>query len=257
MGFGILFLGYLLTFGSAFFTMYLFGDIVGCAVMIGAFVMLSQYCKMFKYAISATGVLCSFYVFAAALRMMGYGTPAENEVLLRGERLYSLLQYVLPVVTMGFYFVLLLAIAKLATDVELPDLAKRSYTYIKVYSVYFGMWVLFNLLDTRIAAASVRVYNVTAAGLALFNGVWLIMMVVHILSCLKWIVPEEQAEAEQTGDDSADGLLTRIGDRLNKIQEKARTPREKKEEERLRRELDRPAALPENNAEESEDSGEK
>lgn len=238
MGFGILFLGYLLTFGSAFFSMYLFGDIVGCAVMIGAFVMLSQYCRMFRQAAIAAGVLCSFYVTAAVMRMMGYGTPEGEAVYLIGERLYVALQYVIAVATLVFCYVLLIAIAKQAVDVELPDIAKRSRLYMTVYGVYFFLWCIFNLFSEKIADASVVVYNVMASGLVLFSGVWIIMMSAQILSCLKWIAPEEQVEAEESGDDSKDNVLTRIGDRLNKIQEKARTPREKKEQERLRRDIE-------------------
>lgn len=242
MGLGILFVGYMLTFGSLFFTTYLYADIIGCAVMIAALLMLCQYQRAFKYPLAATGVLAFVYAAAAAMRLMGYSTPAEGEAMLLGERIYSALQtYAVTVASFLFYAALLYAIARLATDVELPHIAKRCRGYMITFGVYFAVWVLFAALSERVAAASVRVYNVTAAGLTLFNGIWLIMMVLLLMSCMKWIAPAEELEAERMGKEeeaAQAGLLKRIGLKLDRLQEIANTPREEKEAEKLRRELE-------------------
>lgn len=240
MGFGILFIGYAVTFGSAFFTLYLFADIIGCAVMLAAFLMLCQYQRAFKYTAMATGVLGFVYAAAAALRLMGYGTPSAEESELIGERIYSIIQsYVLTGVTLLFYALLLYAIAKLATEVELPDIAKRCRNYMIVFAAYSAVWVLFTLFSDRVAAASVRVYNVTASGLILFNGIWLIMIALLIMSCMKWIAPAEVLDAEARGEEGDTSLLTRIGVKLDRIQDSVRTPREEKEAQKLKQELER------------------
>lgn len=240
MGFGILFIGYLITFGSAFFTVYLFADIIGCAVMLAAFLMLYRYHRAFKYTAMSTGLLTFVYGAATVLRLMGYGTPSEEEAGLIGERIYSVIQnYVLTAVTLAFYILLLYAIAKLAEEVELHDIAKRCRNYVIAFAAYSALWVLFTVFSERIAAASVRVYNVTASGLVLFNGIWLIMIMLLIMSCMKWIAPAEVLEAEARGEEGDTSLLTKIGVKLDKIQESARTPREDKEAEKLRHELDR------------------
>ncbi len=246
MGFGILFIGYILTFGSVFFTTYLFCDLIGCAVMIAAFVMLSQYQRVFKYPAMATGVLAFVYAAAAAMRFMGYGTPSEAEAELIGEQIYIAIQtYAITVAALAFYVLLLYAISKLATEVELPSIAKRCRVYIIVFAVYFVLWVLFDLLSERVAEASVRVYNVTASGLTLFNGIWLIMILLLIMSCMKWMAPAEVIEAEARGEDGDGSVLTKIGLKLDRLQETVNTPREKKEADKLRRELDKADKLSE------------
>lgn len=240
MGFGILFIGYALTFGSVFFTTYLFCDLIGCAVMIGAFVILCQYQRVFKYPAMATGILAFVYAAAAAMRLMGYGTPSETETELIGEKIYAVIQtYAITVAALAFYVLLLYAISKLAKEVELPDIAKRCKVYIIVFAVYSALWVLFDLLGDRVAAASVRVYNVTASGLTLFNGIWLIMMILLIMSCMKWIAPAEVLEAEARGEEGDGSMLTKIGLKLDRLQQTVNTPREEKEAKKLRRELDK------------------
>ena len=104
MGFGILFIGYMLTFGSLFFTMYLYADIIGCAVMIAALLMLCRYNRAFRFPLMATGVLGFVYAAAAAMRLMGYGTPSAEEEFLIGEKVYAVIQtYVLGTVSLLFY----------------------------------------------------------------------------------------------------------------------------------------------------------
>ncbi|MBQ7827055.1 MAG: hypothetical protein IJ386_02185, partial [Clostridia bacterium] len=125
---------------------------------------LCQYERTFKYTAMATGVLGFVYAAAAALRLMGYGTPSAEEAKLIGEQIYSIIQsYVLTAVTLAFYVLLLYAIAKLAREVELPDIAKRCRNYIIVFAAYSAIWVLFTLFSDRVAAASVCAYNVTAS----------------------------------------------------------------------------------------------
>lgn len=239
MGFGILFIGYALTFGSVFFTTYMFLDIIGCAVMIGALVMLCQYNRAFKYPSMAAGILAFVYAAAAAMRFMGYGGPVGDEVKLIGERIYSCIQtYALTVASLVFYMALLYAVAKLAIEVELPEIAKRCKAYIIVFASYSALWVLFGALSDKVAASSVRVYNVISAGLTLFSGVWFIMMFLLIMSCMKWIAPADVLEAEARGEEGDDGILAKLGSKLDGIQKAVSVPREEKEAAKLRRELD-------------------
>ncbi len=241
MGFGIFLIGYAITFGSAFFTTYLFLDIIGCLIMAASLIMLTGYQKAFRFSAAASGVLCLVYMASAALRMMGYGTPAEGEMSLLGEKIFMLVSsYAIPLVSLTFHAFFLYAVSKLAIEVELPDIVKRCKTYMTVLAGYFGVYFFFNVLHERIAASSVVVHNVLASGLNLFHAIWLLMMMFMILSCLKWIAPAEDVAAEERGERANDGILARVGEKLDHIQERARTPREKKEEEKLRRDLERP-----------------
>ncbi|MBE6708608.1 MAG: hypothetical protein E7578_05125 [Ruminococcaceae bacterium] len=241
MGFGIFLIGYAITFGSAFFSTYLFLDIIGCLIMAASLIMLTGYQKTFRFSAAASGVLCLAYMASAALRMMGYGTPADGQEVLVGEQvLVWVSSYIIPLVSLTFHAFFLYAVSKLALEVELPDIVGRCKTYMTVLVGYFGIYFFFNVLHERIAEASVRVHNVLAAGLNLFHAVWLLMMMFMILSCLKWIAPAEDVAAEERGERANDGILARVGEKLDRIQERARTPREKKEEEKLRRDLERP-----------------
>lgn len=233
MGFGILFIGYLITFGSAFFSMYLFCDIIGCLVMLGGLIMLSTYHRSFRITSGATALLAVVYGVCAAMRVMGYGLSEKSGAW---ATFYTVLQnYILPIAALMFYASLFYAVASLASEVGLPDIAKRCRAYIAVFAVYSAAWLLFYILGDRIASASVRVYNVTASGLTLFNAVWLLMTAFLIMSCMKWIAPEEAVRAEEKGESL--GILGRIGDRLDRIQAAVNTPKEKKRERSLRDEL--------------------
>lgn len=241
MGFGILFIGYAITFGSAFFSMYFFADIVGCLVMIVSLVMLMQYQRSFKYSAMAAGVLIMIYAAAAAMRMMGYGSAGDGvEAALMGEQIYVWVQYAVSVTALLFDLLLLMSIARLAREVDLPEIAGRCRVWLIVLGVYFALWIFFSTLQEQILAASVRVYNVLGSGLNLFHAVWLVMMVVILLSCLKWIAPAEVVEAEQRGESIGDNAITKLGEKLIEIENRAKTPREKKEAEKMKRELDRP-----------------
>ena len=242
MGFGIFLIGYAITFGSAFFSTYMFLDIVGCIIMAVSVFMLSAYQKSFRFASAASAVLCLVYVASAVLRMMGYSTPEEGQESLIGEQVYFYVaSYGAPLASLAFHALLLRAMAKLSVEVELPHITKRCRTYVLILGGYFSLYFIFNILGDRIAVASVRVYNVLAAGLNLFHAIWLIMMLFMILTCLKWIAPAEEVEAEERGERANDGILARVGEKLDHIQERARTPREVKEEEKLRREMEEAA----------------
>ncbi|MBQ7827056.1 MAG: hypothetical protein IJ386_02190 [Clostridia bacterium] len=65
------------------------------------------------------------------------------------------------------------------------------------------------------------------------------MIALLIMSCMKWIAPADVLEAEARGEEGDTSLLTRIGVKLDRIQESARTPREDKEAEKIRLELER------------------
>ncbi len=239
MGFGIFLIGYAITFGSAFFSTYLFLDIIGCLVMAASLFMLSAYQKTFRLTSAASVILCLAYAASAAMRMMGYGTPAEGEALLLGEQIYvCVVSYAIPLMSLVFHSFFLVSVSRLAEEVELPNIEKRCRGYMVVLGGYFALYFGFNAFSANIAASSVRVYNVLASGLNLFHAIWLLMMLFMILSCMKWIAPAEEVEAEERGERANDGILARVGEKLDRIQERARTPREVKEEEKLRRELE-------------------
>lgn len=241
MGFGIFLIGYALAFGSAFFTTYLFLDIIGCVIMGVSLFMLSAYEKSFRIPSAVSVVLCLGYMASAALRMMGYGAPSEGEQVLLGEKIYLYTASIaIPAISLVFHAFFLRSVSRLAKDVELPDIAKRCRAYMIVLGGYFAVYFGFNILSERIVASSVRVYNILGSGLNLFHAAWLIMMLLMILSCLKWIAPAEEVEAEERGERANNGILARVGEKLDRIQEKARTPREEKEAAKLRRELDNP-----------------
>lgn len=242
MGFGILFIGYLITFGSAFFSTYLFCDIIGCIVMLGGLIMLSAYHKAFRLTSAATSLLTVVYGISAVMRVMGFGL---SESVGMGETAYGIVQnYLLPFASLLFYISLLYAVSRLAAEVGLSDIAKRCRLYIAVFAVYSTVWLLFFILKDRIASSSVRVYNVTASGLTLFNAVWLLMTAFLIMSCMKWIAPEEAVKAEENGESI--GILGKIGARLDRIQAAVNTPKEKKKERDLCNELSHAEKLSEN-----------
>ncbi len=217
MGFGILFIGYFVAFGSAFITeFYFFGDVVGFLLMAYGAWKLAHYHKSFL-ATLALSVLS-----AAVCGMKGYLMVAGG----KESALYaSLNTYATPLLKGAVCVALLVGIFLLSRAIEMKSIEKRSAVLLCVFVFYIGLYAVNGLCGEAIAEKSVSAANALAAVCVIFDIVWFLALLFHILSCMKWIAPAEQVEAEAKGKDAeGEGLLARLGGKMDELEDKAHKP---------------------------------
>jgi len=230
MGFGILFIGYFITFGAAFYSIHALSA-VGAVVMAAGMWLLSRYCKSFLGGIYCAGVMALLQGCATALRFMGYGTPSPEESGLIGEIIYEWMLYAVLIAQTAFLVFLLLGIAKLAGEVGLVEIKRSSLKNLIVYGLYAVAWMIFFPLGERIYEISPRVFTATYTFLNLLSIIWFVMMLMLVFKCLSDIVPEEKDAAinVEEAEAAVPGIFTKVGDTFKRILTRVYTPKEVRE----------------------------
>ncbi len=153
MGFGLLFIGYLLTFLLSMAGGYgAYPAIVGCLVLLYAQTKLAEYEKNFKYSFFATLPMtaCVAYELAvSAVTMMGISLPG----FLGSAGMEAAMKYAGFVFEFAFHCFLLLAIAKIAGDTELGKQKTAAWRNLIIYGVYFATAVVASLISPETDAA--------------------------------------------------------------------------------------------------------
>ena len=137
MGFGILFLGYLI---AAIFSMlgtYSFvGMLIGYFLMFWALTELRRFCPTFLYAIIASVLMliCSFYEsFAGIDSLLGLGILTGADTL---SNIFEIIEFVIELI---FNITLLYGIADLARRVDFDDIRTKAYrnmAFVGLYNAY-------------------------------------------------------------------------------------------------------------------------
>ncbi len=223
MGFGIMFVGYALAIGSTYYGTYFFGDVIGGVIMLLAFLKLRQYERSFVASAAASAGYSLICGASAVMALMGYADESISPELI-GAQVFAVIQVILPIVVVALYICMLLPMIRLAGSVGLVQLRRRTVWVLSLIFIYTAAYLVLYFAGDRIAEASVKVYNGYASVIGLFQIVYYLIMLVLILSFLKWVVPAEVAEAEQNGTQLAnESLLTKLGGRINAFEEKVRS----------------------------------
>ncbi len=187
MGFGLLLIGYIISYVSAIgFGPYLFaGILIGGTIMLVGLVELRKYAPTFVYAIIADTLLlfCSFYAALVFLETR-FGLP----VGIVGLNLKSYFDWAQMITGFIFNITMLYGIADLARRVELFDMRVKAYR-----NMIFVL--LFNVLQF-ILAFPISVFDSGRAGLTMiliiFQLTYTIINAVLIFKCYAMICPEGQ-----------------------------------------------------------------
>lgn len=227
MGFGILFIGYALAIGSTFYGTYFFGDVIGAVIMFFAFLKLRQYERSFVVAADLSAVYAGVSAASAAMALMGYTDESYAVPELIGTRVFGAVQFALPIVLVALYVSMLLSMARLAKSVELPWLSRRAVWTLSLIIMYTVAYLVLYFAGDRIANASLGVYNGYVSVLGLFQVIYYLVVLALILSYLKWVVPAEVAEAEESGVPlEHESLLTRLGGKVDQLEQKVKRRRD-------------------------------
>ena len=215
MGFGILFIGYLLAFllyltvqALGFGSLALLG---GYAIMFYALCKLSRYESTFLYAKWTLPLLFLTGVYHLLLDLSGL--LLWKSAFLEGTFL-TVANWITFLATAVFQFALLYGIRVLAMNVELRSLAAASMRDSVVYGIYACLYLVGNLSF----AESFRKYLTLST--VIFNILWVALILILIVSCAKNICPA--GDEEVTPRRSRFAWLNRIADAYEESQKRMR-----------------------------------
>jgi len=233
MGFGYLFLGYLITF-VLYMTVNSLGFgglalLVGYATMLWGIWQLNRYHRAFAWAkwlllpLLATAVLETLQNLNALLL---WGLPLENPILLAVTDWLSL-----ALITV-FHFALLFAVRALATEVGLLHIATAAIRN----ALFVALYVLLSAV-ARMPFISEALRGYLTLPLILVDLVWIFCNLFLFISCMKNICPEGDEEVAERR--SRFEWINRIQDTYEKNRQKSVEHTTKQTEEFLRRRKER------------------
>ena len=201
MGFGLLFLGYLITFVGAMTPVYAFTQVFGVLLMVYALSKLSIHNRWFKITLCAglLYVLQSFYTLL--VYVMGWGTDSVHGLTV---------QYSNAILVFTFHALLLVSIRRIAMDTELPKLKIRAVSNMITTAVYCVLTVLprFGWISNETVVQYVALASV------LLGVLWLILNASLIFSCYMWICFEGEENMEKSPINIP--FLNTINDAMNR-----------------------------------------
>ncbi len=227
MGFGLLFIGYLLTFLLSMAGDYgCFFAIVGCVVMLYAMTKLVDYEPRFKYAFFSVipMALCVAFDLCVALSaMMGEGLPG----FLGASATEVAVKYAKLVFEMIFHVALLMSLAKIAGDTGVERTARAAWRDLIIYGVYFAAAVVTSCLPSGLAAAPFLL--MAQFGLYLL---WLVLNSVAIFSCYMRICDE--GDQEMKAKPSRFGFVNRFREEYDRREANAQKTQREYREKRMK-----------------------
>ena len=191
MGFGLLFLGYLIAFLLYLNPYAAVTRLVGYCVIFAALTKLRRHNRWFAFAQTSAIPLMALAlgdsVIDITTRIMGEGTPAAMTAATGG------IETVMTLLLLVFHVCLLMAVYTIARDTELPSLAtaaRRNLVLIAAYAVLHGIWSLpVQLGDSYTVTLSLMLF--------VLQLIWTVADLFLIFRCYMWICLEGDEDMEQ------------------------------------------------------------
>ncbi len=187
MGFGMLFVGYILTFLFVLTPFGYFFKLLGTALMAYSFTKLTEYNKSFKYAFFAAIplfliALVSTGINLAAMLIAGF---VPNSVLLTvvscSEAIFNLV----------FHVILLSAVADIAKETGVTKIRTAAYRNMIIYGLYFVLQLAILLPFISQNEMAEKIINLSG------NIVWIswvVLIGIMLFSCYMRICDENDTE---------------------------------------------------------------
>ncbi len=183
MGFGILFLGYVLAFAFTLSSSYFFSDVLGGLLMAYAFSKLSQFNRKFKYP-----TICAA-VYSALAISRAVATFVSSSV---SDGILHVISALIAGSIIALHFTMFAAMIAITSDLGLSKIAMKARRNFIVMILYFTLYTLTLLSKNRLEATAPEFTSYLYLFIQLFEIVWLIMNLVLIGSCLKRIGVEDE-----------------------------------------------------------------
>ena len=230
MGFGILFIGYFITYVMSMNPIGVVFRILGYALMCKAALKLSEYDGKFKMAGYAALALALLNTFSATVELTSF--LCDNMVIdtnpFSGMIGDSVTLYVEPLTVFAFHIFLLLAIRNIGKDTEVPKIVVGAGRNIFFIVLYYLLSFAKYILPPSIQQSYNRNMGLPMVILYL---VWIFFNHALLLSCYSHICDE--ADVDMTPKRSRFALLNKFMDRLEEKRERSRKADEKYRQEKL------------------------
>ena len=211
MGFGILFIGYII---MSLFSLNPFGDIaqlIGFAVIFYALLKLSPYAKNFMIAKYVTLPLVLTSAFSSVVTVMGkLGADTSFTRPFDGA-----LSAAVAVLFFAFHLFLLFGIREIAKFTELTKIAERAVRNFVVGAFYFAL-TLVGSLDTPFKEDFAKYFGMPTLVIGL---VWYVLNIILIYSSYMWICLEGDEDMERKK--SRFEFVNKFNDAFDKKEEEA------------------------------------
>lgn len=195
MGFGLLFLGYVITFISSMNPFGAYIRAFGSILLFVSAKKLGQYNRFFKYSMYSS-VLFIALSFATAT-FSAFDILYENLLISTDpipQIADDILKYLIAVSALLFNGTLLFAIRKIAIETESDGIATSCISNAFFMGVYFVLYALLYLLPGDIGVSYTKYMSMP---IVLLNLAWLIMNAVLIFRCYVRICDENDVDMEK------------------------------------------------------------
>ncbi len=206
MGFGLLILGYFLTFAFTISQAYFFADVIGALVMLYAFTKLSEYNRYFRGA-AAAGMVFTLLALTSGVLLSMHMLTSEGiiDILLDAAKSVSAL------VMHVFMLLGTRGIAEGADCGKLADRAMRNLVMVITYYVlYFGTLIAAPFLPAVVSYISFLVY--------IYFLVCLVLNLLLLHTCFGMLYPAEGDPMENRR--SRVPLFNKMSDAFDKLEDK-------------------------------------
>ena len=191
MGFGLLFLGYIIAAMFSMLGTYSFiGMLIGYVMMFWGLSELRKYCPTFLYAIIACVLMifCSFFEsFAGIDTLLGLGMLTNTVWLTKA---FEIIEFAIELI---FNIMLLYGIADLARRVDFPDIrvkAFRNMIFVGIYNLFhLFLFLPFDFIQNDLSF----LYSL----LVILMLVYTVLNLALIFKCYAFICPQGDEEMER------------------------------------------------------------
>lgn len=206
MGFGLLILGYFLTFAFTISQAYFFADVIGALVMLYAFTKLSEYNRYFRGA-AAAGMVFTLLALTSGVLLSMHMLTTEGvlDIVLDAAKSASAL------VMHVFMLLGTRGIAEGADCGKLADRAMRNLVMVITYYVlYFGTLIAAPFLPAVVSYISFLVY--------IYFLVCLVLNLLLLHTCFGMLYPAEGDPMENRR--SRVPLFNKVSDAFDRLEDK-------------------------------------
>ena len=207
MGFGLLLLGYALSFAFTLSPDYFFADVLGGLIMTYACSKLCAYQKHFKYPL----IFSSIFTLIAIIRAISRFIISFSS---------SVFEHYLDAVYAGnvilFHFSLFFAIIAITRDLKLTKITMKARRNMIFMIIYYTLHSLVILSNNWIIENAGQYASYISGFILIYQLVWMFLNILLIGSCLKWI-GEEGEDAPDPNPSKIKKLYKAWSDKEDKI----------------------------------------
>ncbi len=206
MGFGLLILGYFLTFAFTISEAYFFADVVGALVMLYAFSKLSEYNGYFRYA-AVTGMVFTLLALTSGVFL--------SFRLVSSEMLATVLSIAKGIAACVLHIFVFLGTRGIAWGADCKGLAEKAVARLTMTMVYYVAWFL--TLALSAVAPSYAAYM--SFVVYIYFWICLIANVLLFHTCFGMLYPAEGDPMEKRKP-SKIGIFRKLDESFDKLEEK-------------------------------------